>query len=274
MNIMRVAIQGEAGSFHHEAAKKWFGSDVEIIPAETFSDVFGILNHHEADTAVIAVENSLYGSINTVLDLIEKHHYPIVGEVLLRIEQQLISLPGVTFKDIEHIYSHPVALAQCEAYLDKYIPQAERIEYHDTASSVELIKELGSMTAVAIAGRGAAKLHNLPILSENIEDNKENFTRFLVLDSQGNNGVQANKASLVLTTPHQPGALAKVLSVFATAGANLTKLESRPIIGTPWRYRFYIDVEINPEQFKQACQTIEKDGATITVLGQYTAATI
>jgi prephenate dehydratase len=271
---MRVTIQGENGSFHHEAAKKWFGSDVELVPAETFIDVFGILNRHGADTAVVAVENSLYGSIDPVLDLIEKHHYPIVGEVFLRIEQQLISLPGTLLKNVERVYSHPVALAQCVTYLDKYMPHAERVEYHDTASSVGLIKELGSTTAVAIAGRGAAALHGLPILVENIEDNKENFTRFLVLDPRGNHEKQTNKVSFLLTTPHHPGALAKVLSIFATSEANLTKLESRPIIGTPWKYRFYIDIETSAEQFEQARQIIEKDGASITVLGLYKAATV
>lgn len=269
---MRVAIQGEAGSFHHEAAKKWFGQDVEIIPAETFKEVFVTLEQGEAETAIVAVENSLYGSINDVLDLLEENRIPIVGEIFLRIEQQLIALPGAQLADIERVYSHPVALAQCEEFLDKHLPNAERIEYHDTAASVEFIKELGDPGTAAIAGHGAAELHGLPILTKNIEDDKANFTRFLVLDPAGNTAKTINKISLILTTNHTPGALAAALAAFADTNANLTKLQSRPIVGKPWKYKFYIDVEISGEQFAVVKKTIEKDGAQITVLGTCTAA--
>jgi prephenate dehydratase len=269
---MRVAIQGEQGSFHHQVAKGWFGDDVQILPAETFDDVFGMLNRHETTKAIVAIENSLYGSINDVYDLIESHRYPIVGEVYLRIEQQLISLPNVKPNDITHIYSHPVALAQCEHYLDMHFPNAERIEHHDTAASVEFIKNKSDKSMAAIAGRVAAELHDLPILAENIEDNKANYTRFLVLDASNQPANNSNKASLVVQTNHRPGALAHVLTVFADAGVNLTKLQSRPIIGKVWQYRFYIDVETSGEKLHSLMRQIEENGATVAVLGEYKSA--
>lgn len=271
---MRVAIQGESGSFHHQVAQQLF-DDASIVACETFGDVFGALNEHRAETAIVAVENSLYGSINEVLDLIEAHRYPIVGEVYLRIKQQLIALPGATEQTITKIYSHPVALAQCEQYLDVHFPKSQRIEYHDTAASVAYIKKLGDKTVAAIAGTAAAGLYNLPILAANIEDNKANFTRFLVLSLDPRAQPQVTtKASLVVTTGHQPGALAQVLTTFATTGANLTKLQSRPIIGQPWKYRFYIDVETDSATLEQTIATIKKDGATVTVLGTYVAASL
>lgn len=272
MDRMQVAIQGQLGSFHHQVATQWLGDNVEILAAETFDDVFGMLNRFETTKAIVAIENSLYGSINEVYDLIESHRYPIVGEVYLRIEQQLISLPDAKPVDITHIYSHPVALAQCEHYLDTYFPHAERIEYHDTAASVEFIKNKGDKSMAAIAGRVAADLYDLPILAENIEDNKANYTRFLILDAKPSAATDADKTSLVIQTDHKPGALAGVLATFANANVNLTKLQSRPIIGKVWQYRFYIDVEASGEKLHSLIREIEKNGTAVTILGEYKSA--
>ena len=271
---MHIAIQGQLGSFHHQVAKQWFGNDVQILPAETFSEVFGMLNRHETTLAIVAIENSLYGSINEVYDLIESHRYPIVGEVYLRIEQQLIALPGAKTTDITHIYSHPVALAQCENYLDAHFPNAERIEHHDTAGSVEFIKQSGDKSMAAIAGRVAAKTYNLPILTENIEDNKANVTRFMIIDTSGKKAPDTNKASLVIQTDHTPGSLARVLTTFADAGVNLTKLQSRPIIGKVWKYRFYVDVETSDDKLTALISEIQKNETAVTILGEYKAATL
>jgi prephenate dehydratase len=268
---MRVAIQGQLGSFHHQVAKQWFGEDVHILPTETFGEVFGMLNRHETTLAMVAIENSLYGSINEVYDLVESHRYPIVGEIYLRIEQQLIALPGAKTTDITHIYSHPVALAQCENYLDAHFGDAERIEHHDTAGSVEFVKNTGDISMAAIAGRVAADTYSLPILSENIEDNKANFTRFLVIDVNAKPVTNSNKASLVVQTDDRPGALANVLTTFADTGVNLTKLQSRPIIGKAWRYKFYIDVETGGEQLKHLLDDIRANGTSVAVLGEYQA---
>lgn len=269
---MRVAIQGEDGSFHHQAANIWFAdSPITTIPKETFSQTVGALATREADCAVIAVENTIYGSISEVLDLVEANPYPIVGELFLHIQQQFISLPGASDKDIRRIYSHPVALIQCEQYLDDHFPNAERIEYHDTAASVRHIKEQSDIQSAAIAGQAAAELYQLPILHPDIQDNNENYTRFLVLDPNGSRVREANKSSLILTTDHTAGSLAHALTLFANAGVNLTKLQSRPIIGNPWRYKFYIDVETAGSPLYELIAEIEKTGSTIKVLGEYTA---
>lgn len=267
---MHVAIQGEVGSFHHQAAQKWFGSNVVILGKDSFRDTFASLASGETSVAVVAIENSIYGSINEVHDLLEAYRYPVVGELYLRIQHQLITLPGVTSDTIEQIYSHPVALAQCGLFLDKYFPHAKRVEYHDTAASVTFIKEENDPTIAAIASRVAANDYNLPILAENIEDDRANFTRFLIIDTKGKTPDNASKASLILTTDHTPGALAHVLSIFAREGINLTKLQSRPIIGEAWRYHFYIDVEAAGEPLHAILAIVRQTGATATVLGEYT----
>lgn len=263
---MRIAIQGEQASFHHEAARQWFGDAVNIVPCDSFSEVFGSLNRHETDAGLIAIENTLTGGINPVYDLLEAHGYPIVGEVHLPIHQQLIGTLG---HEITHIYSHPVALAQCEDYLDSHYPDIERIEHHDTAGAVEFIKQSANPSYAAIASVEAAKLHNMAIIAENIEDNPANFTRFLVIQPNGKVPKDADRTSLVITTNHTPGALAKVLTVLADMGINLSKLQSRPIIGEPWKYRFYLVLDTAGRQLHEALKAIEPLTDTVTILGQY-----
>jgi prephenate dehydratase len=265
---MRIAIQGEEASFHDTAAKQRFGADCVTVPCESFSEVFGTLNRHEADAAVIAIENSLYGGINQVYDLIESHGYPITGEVLLPIHQQLIGTPN---SEITHIYSHPVALAQCENFLDTNYSHATRVEFHDTAGAVRFVKESGNPAHAAIANREAAQLHDLPVLEENIEDNPANFTRFLIIQPGGTPLKDANRTSLVLTTTHTPGALARILTIFAEHKINLSKLQSRPIIGKPWHYRFYLVLDTAGEPLHAALATVQPLTTSITILGEYRA---
>lgn len=267
---MRVAIQGTAGSFHHQAVKAWFGgSDVSIVPAETFTKAFSLLENHDSDLAILAVENSIHGSLTETLDLIEQHHYPIVGELYLRIHQQLIGLPGAPLSGLRYVYSQPVALAQCNSYLAANLPNATPVDYHDTTASVRYVKEQNDPSIAAVAGVDAAKEYGLTILAKDIEDNKQNFTRFLVIDPTGKVVSGANKTSLVLTTDHTPGALAHVLSIFAHAGVNLTKLQSRPIVGDAWKYRFYVDLETAGTQLHTLLGDVRQTGATVTVLGEY-----
>lgn len=269
---MHVAIQGELASFHHQAAQEWFGDDVSIVPCDSFEDVLDALDDSDATMAVIAVENSLYGSINEVLDLVESRRYPIVGEVFLRIKQQLIGMPDAPLSGISRVYSHPVALAQCEQYLDEHLPDAERIAYYDTAASVEFIKSKQNPSYAAIAGTLAGKLHELPVVQKDIEDNQANYTRFWVLGARGSCVERANKASLVITTDHTPGALARVLTLLAKHGANLTKLQSRPIVGQPWNYRFYIDIEAEEPHLTDAVTSLLQAGVQVTELGRYASA--
>ena len=266
---MNIALQGEAGSFHDEAAQRLFDGKGTILPCETFAEVFAALDRNVADKGLVAIENSLYGSINEVYDLIEAHDYTISAEIYLRIEQQLIGLPGAALDTITTVYSHPVALAQCESFLATALPQATAIHFPDTAGAVAHIKHIGDPRSAAIAGRAAARLHGLSVIDSDIEDNKANYTRFVAIGKQISACYDTNKASLVFATNHQPGSLARVLSLFAEAGVNLTKLQSRPIVGKVWKYRFYIDLEITHAQLHELLPQLENDLAYIKVLGEY-----
>lgn len=265
---MRIAIQGQLGSFHHLAAKRWFGDDATIVPADSFTEVFGLLNRHDADTAVIAIENSLYGSINEVYDLIESHRYPIVGEIHLRVEHQLITRASGT-ADITHIFSQSFALAQCANFLDTHLPRAERIELHDTAAAVEHVATTDNPHFAAIASREAATRYHLPILTANIEDHHQNYTRFLVIQPGGHAPADADRTSLVIVTDHTPGALARILTAIADAGINLSKLQSRPIPGAPWKYTFYTVLDTAGEPLRHIMEHITPLTQSATILGQY-----
>lgn len=266
---MKVSIQGVSQSFHDIAARQWFGNDIETYQATTFKDVFLSLDEGEADAAVIAIENSLYGSINEVYDLLEKYRFPIIGEIHLAIHQQLIGFEGTDVSAVKKIYSHSVALAQCENWIDTHLPDAERIEYHDTAAAAEHIRELQDTTCVAIASKQAAHHLQLSVLSENIEDNPANFTRFLVIQPGAVPPSDADRSSIIITTDHTPGALAKVLTVFSERGINLAKLQSRPIIGKPWKYHFYLVLETAGSELEDILSVVRPLTTEIVVLGQY-----
>lgn len=268
---MIVAIQGISGSFHDQVAHRWYGNAVDILPCTTFREVFEAYANGEADAIVTAVENTLYGSINEVYQHIEVCEAPIIGEVKLAIEQMLITRPGTKLGDISEVYSHPVALAQCEKWLKKHLPQAEIIEFYDTAGAVEFLKEEGSANMAAIAGEQAATLYDMPILERSIQDSRDNLTRFLILEPL-DPPIDATRASLVITTSHKPGALVEVLQVFAKAGVNLAKLQSQPIIGQPFNYKFFIVVDCAGEKLYQLIDTIEKSDHQVTLLGEYKAA--
>lgn len=263
---MLVAIQGEKDSFHDIAARKWFGPEVATLPADNFPGVFKLLEADRSSVGVVAIENTLYGGINQVYDLIEQHNYPIVGEIHLPIHHQLLGTPGQT---ISHIYSHPVALSQCEIYISNNYPDAKIVEYHDTAAAAELIKQSGNLQYAAIASREAGQRHNLAIIDSNIEDNPENYTRFLVIQPCGQPPANANRTSLVLTTSHQPGALAKILTILADQQINLSKLQSRPIIGRPWQYKFYLVLDTAGEPLQKAISDIKPLTQSLKILGQY-----
>lgn len=268
---MLVAIQGQAGSFHEQVAKQWYGASAEILPCTTFREVFDTYAAGEADAIITAVENTIYGSINEVYQLIEACDAPIVGEVKLAIEQMLIARPGTKLSDITEVYSHPVALAQCQNWLKKHLPQAELIEFFDTAGAVEFVKEEGATHMAAIGGEQAAKLYDMPILQRSIQDSRDNITRFVVLEPT-TPPVGANRASLVITTSHQPGALVEVLQVFATAGVNLAKLQSQPIIDQPFNYKFFMVVDTAGQPLYKLVEQIETSDHQVTLLGEYKAA--
>lgn len=265
---MIVAIQGQAGSFHEQAAQKWYGSSVDILPCTTFGDVFAAYARGEVDAVVTAVENTIYGTINQVYQFIEDCEAPIIGEVKLLIVQTLIGLPGTQLSDITEIYSHPVALAQCRQWLSKNVPQAELIEFFDTAGAVEYVKNTGERHMAAIAGEQAARIYEMAVLHDSIQDSVDNITRFLILEPTAT-AADANQSSLVITTSHNPGALVEVLQVFADAKINLAKLQSQPIVGKPWQYKFFIVVDCAGDKLYQLVETIERNDHQVTLLGEY-----
>lgn len=266
-----IAIQGDQASFHDIAAAQFFGAESERVFCGSFSETFAALATDKADYALCAIENSLYGSINDVYDLLFTYNFCIVGEVYLRIEQCLIGMPGAQLAEISEVYSHPVALAQCERYLDTMLSDAKRMEHHDTAASVELVSTLQQKSVAAIAGRQAAELYKMEILAPSIETDTQNYTRFVVLSKQPDSVKKPTKTSLVIKTGHTSGALYAALGCFAKRAINLTKLQSRPVTGSVWNYIFYIDVAIgrNAKEFQQAIDELDKQGCQVTILGSY-----
>ncbi len=264
-------MQGYEASFHDIAAKRFFGNDIEAIHCDSFKEVFKSINNKVAERAICAIENSLYGSINETYDLLLENDFSIIGEIYLRIEQCLIGLDGANLNDITEVYSHPVALAQCEAYLDDCLPNSDRHELHDTAASVEKIKNLGNTKAAAIAGKEAAKLYELKIIASSIETNKQNFTRFVAISPRTSVIKDSNKTSMIIKTSHKPGALYNALGVFAKRSINLSKLQSRPIIGKAWHYLFYVDVEVGmiDDNLVEAINELATQGCEVKVLGSY-----
>ena len=268
---MRIAIQGQAGSFHEQAAKQWYGPEATIVPCVTFGDVFQTYARGQADAIVVAVENTIYGTINETYRHIESCGAPIVGEVTLTIQQTLITNPGTKLEDITAVYSHPVALSQCQHFLREHLPQAAQIEYFDTAGAVEFIKQQGSPHLAAIAGETAAQLYNMPILKHHIQDAQDNITRFLILD-QTTTVTDANRAALVVTTAHQPGSLLEILRTFANQSINLASLQSQPIVGQPWNYKFFMTVDAAGPSLQRAINKITSTGHKVTLLGEYQTA--
>lgn len=269
--IKTIAIQGQAASFHDIATRNFFGSEIELVCCDTFAETFQVLTKDLAGYAVVAIENSLYGSINEVYDLLLKYRFWISGEVYLRIEQCLIGLPGATISGATEVHSHPVALAQCENYLNSTLNQAERFEHHDTAGSVADIKKWGDPAKTAIASAAAAHRHDMDILARKIETHKQNYTRFVVLSKDRVDNPAANKTSLILATAEKPGALYHALGTFAKQNINLTKLQSRPIIGNAWHYMFYVDVDSGLEQpgLQAALYELNDQNCETTILGSY-----
>lgn len=270
---MKIAIQGSQGSFHEAAARTWFGKDIELVHCESFTEVFDVLSDKKADRGVVAIENSIYGAINDTFDLLRRHRFAIMGEMYFHIHQQLITLPRVTLDDITHVYSQPPALVQVNKFLRKYLPRAKAVDYHDTAAAVKMVKETRNPHYAAIASTAAADKYGLQVLRHNIENDPQNFTRFVMIDPSGGPLPDANKSTLVIDTDHTPGALHKALGVFERHSINMAGLHSRPIANTPWRYEFFMDVEAAGEKLIHAIADLERQGASVTVLGEYKRAT-
>lgn len=266
----RIAIQGFEGSFHQSAANYFFGS-ATIIPCATFREVVKIAeNKKTSDGGIMAIENSIAGSILPNYSLIQKSNLNIVGEIYLHIRQHLLVNPGIKLEDIKEVHSHPMALLQCLEYLDKY--NWKLVETDDTALSAKHVHQTHSKHIAAVAGKLAADLYGLEILAPNIQTMKNNFTRFLVLARKENEMYvqDADKASVNFFTDHSRGSLAKVLTKISECGINLSKLQSVPIPGSEWKYSFHADMEfIEYNQFEKAMKKITSLTKEIKILGIY-----
>ena len=268
MKPMKIAFQGEPGAYSEQAVFDYFG-DVESLPCESFDAVFDAVNENKCDAGMIPIENSLAGSIHQNYDLLLRNDLHIAGEYLLRVRHCLISMPGVNMDEIKKAISHPQALGQCAGYLRSRGIQAEQV--YDTAGSVKMLKESGARDTAAIASRRAADLYGMHILQEGIEDNAENYTRFLAIQKDTIIPEGEAKTSIVFTLKNQPGSLFKAMSVFALRDIDLTKIESRPLQGKPWEYLFYIDFigATNEEKTKRALDHLGEYALTLRVLGSY-----
>ncbi len=253
----KVSIQGYEGSFHQTAAQQFFGKKVAVIPCATFREVIKIAaSKKESDGGVMAIENSIAGSILPNYTLLQNSQLVVAGEVYLSIKQNLLVNPGVKLEDIKEVHSHQMALLQCMEYLEKY--NWKLIETEDTALSAKHIHQHKNKHAAAIASKLAAELYSLDILAPGIQTMKNNYTRFLIIQRTGtfNEIENANKASVNFTTDHSKGSLAKVLTVIAAADINLSKLQSFPIPGSNFNYSFHADMEF--DYLKDFNETIEK----------------
>jgi prephenate dehydratase len=265
---MRVAFQGEAGAYSEQAIYGYFGN-VEGVPCESFDSVFESVKSGKCEAGLIPIENSLAGSIHQNYDLLLHHDLYIVGEYLLRVRHCLIAMPGLKKTAIQRVISHPQALAQCAEYLRAMGVKIEPV--YDTAGSVKILKESGARDTAAIASHRAAELYGMQILEEGIEDNQENYTRFLAIATAPGTPKAEAKTSIVFTLKNKPGALFKALSVFALRDIDLTKIESRPLAGKPWEYLFYIDLigATSDETVRKALDHLREDALMLRVLGSY-----
>jgi prephenate dehydratase len=268
---MRVAIQGEAGSFSHEAARCMVAG-CTIVPCARSEEVFDRLDRGLVRAAVIPIENSLAGSVGEHLDLLLARRVFIQREFHLRIVHNLIVAPGVEKRDVQHVYSHPVALDQCRNFFRRN-PKMGRVPFYDTAGSVKHIVENKLRDAAAIAGRQAAGVYKGKILASGIEDDKQNFTRFFLIQKARRILPGANKTSIAFIVRNVPGALYRALGVFATNGIDLAKIESRPIRGKPWQYSFFADLLRGDDKLaRRALLELGKVAERVKVLGIYPAA--
>jgi prephenate dehydratase len=273
----RVAFQGERGAFSEEAAVKLLGDKIELVPRPTFEAAFAAIDEGRADYILAPIENSLAGSVHRSFDLLVDSKLSSLAEEIIPIAHNLIGVPGAKFEDIAVVESHPVALAQCEKFFSDH-PNLKRIATEDTAGSVRDVIRAGDKSRAAIAGKLAAKIYGGSILREHLEDNRENYTRFLLL-SRSPDGAQAspetaNKLSLVFQLDHRPGALFHALEPFARRNVNLMKIESRPVHGQPWQYRFYLDLHASRRdpEVAAALAELEKLVVGLRILGSYPGA--
>lgn len=273
--MRKIAIQGFEGCFHEIAARQYFGGeDISLIYCTTFEQVFDYVKSDDSATALVAIENTIAGSLLHNYELLLGSNARIVGEKKIHISHSICCLPGDTWETIHEVHSHPVALMQCRKYLERHAG-LKAVEADDTAGAAQQIARMQLHGQAAICNAEAARRFGMKILEEHIEDNKHNYTRFLVITPRSQapahaGGKQANKASLAFTLAHEKGSLAKVLCIFSFYGINLTKIQSLPIIGREWEYMFYIDLAFTDHTlFSQSLDAVRPLTSEFKNLGEY-----
>jgi len=271
----RVAFQGAPGAFSEQAAVKLLGEEITLVPRPTFESLFLAIDDKKADYILAPIENSLAGFVHTCFDLLLDSNLYVIGEVIIPISHCLIGCPGASFETIRSVESHPVALDQCRRFLAAN-PQIRRIAAEDTAGSVERVVSRGDPTRAAIAGKGAAEKYGGMVLREHLEDSSENYTRFLLLSPVKEFSVVADKLSIVIELPHQPGALHSALEPFARRDIDLLKIEGRPVKGRPWEYCFYLDVRgsANDGEVIETLAELQRSRVETRILGAYRSAVV
>jgi len=270
--IKKVAIQGIKGSYHHQATKMFFGEEIELIECNNFKEIPNFLEIGIADFGVMAIENSIAGSLLQNYKLLGKKGQCIIGEIYIPIEHSLLVNKGIRIEDLKEVHSHPMAILQCEQYFEQY-PNIKLVESTDTANSAKMIAENGSSNIGAIAGEIAGEIYNLTPLDKNIQTIKNNYTRFFILGKDQknyDNDKEINKASLKMSVGHETGSLSKVLSIFSIHGINLTKIQSVPIMDKPWQYSFYVDLVFPTHAtFKSVIEILKHQTEDMEILGIY-----
>lgn len=275
----RIAFQGELGAFSTEAAYQLLGNEIELLPCESFDKMFAAVESHDADYCLAPLENSLFGSVYQNYDLLLKHDFQIVGETTLRIVHNLIAAPETKLADVKLIYSHPVALGQCLKFLQAH-PEMKSVVASDTAGSVKMIMASREAGAAAIASAKAAEVYGAQILLSGIEDDPQNFTRFSLLAraeeaaQHPTPNIEQAKTSIVFAVENRTGSLYRAMAVFALRDIDLTKIESRPMIGRPWEYSFYVDFNGHTAEprVQNALAHLAEFASFVKVLGCYQAA--
>lgn len=266
----RVAFQGERGAFSEVAARRILGDRIVPVCCDSFETLFDKVESGQAGYGVIPIENSLVGSIHRNYDLLLERHLHVVGETQLRVVHCLVAAPGVSLAKLTKVYSHPVALEQCRNFFRKH-PRIAPLSYYDTAGAVKMLSKKAMPNSAAIAGPLAAELYDMKVLCKSIEDEKSNFTRFLLLRRRPISFKGAAKTSIVFSMADRPGGMFRALSVFALRDINLTKIESRPVRKKVWHYCFYIDFEgsIKEERVRHALDHLSEISHFIKILGSY-----
>ncbi len=270
---VRVAIQGISGSYHEDAAMNYFQQDIRIVPTDSFDELFAALERRDADYGVMAIENTVAGSILPNYALLRESGLRVVGETYLRIAHSLLGLKGQRLEDLVEVISHPMAINQCRAFFKAW-PKVKLVAGGDTATCAKRVAEERRPGTAAIASARAGQLYGLEVLADEIEANPVNYTRFLILTDELNavGGKDVDKASICFSLQHRVGCLSQVLSVLAFYGMNLTKIQSLPILGQEWQYLFYVDVCFDDfVRYRQALSAIRPLTALFEVLGEYRA---